>query len=91
MKMPLTPDSITNEEIIQTFQEAVNDIAVMISKLEDHIGHFEAIEEITQDNCDPSYEGHLAAEALGKVLATCVIYAKDYKDEPFINKNLKDK
>ena len=43
--MPLTYDTITNEEIIQVFKDASIDIAQMISKLKDHLGHFERIEK----------------------------------------------
>lgn len=89
--MALTPDSITNAEIIQTFQKAAEDIAEMISKLELHIGHFEAIENITKDNGDPTYDGQEAVRALGRVLSSCIIYAKEYREDPYENPNLDPK
>lgn len=89
--MALTAESITNEEIIQTFQKAAEDIAEMISKLELHIGYFESIENITKDNGDPTYDGQEAVRALGKVLSSCVIYAKEYREDPYVNPNLEKK
>lgn len=86
--MPLTPELITNEEIVQTFQKAAEDIAEMISKLDLLIGHFESIENITKDQGDPVYDGEEAVRVLGKVLASCVIYAKEYREEPYVNPNL---
>ena len=86
--MPLTYDSITNKQIVETFHEAANDIAEMISKLSDHVGHFEAIEQITRDNGDPSYQGHNAIEALGNLLSSCVIYENEYTKDPYNNPNL---
>lgn len=89
--MPLTYDTITNEEIIQVFKDASIDIAQMISKLKDHLGHFERIEDITLDNGDPAYTAHTALEALGDVLSACVIYADEYEKEPYKNPLLEKK
>ena len=87
--MPLTHNTITNEEIIASFKEAAIDIAQMISKLKYHVGHFESIENITLDNGDPAYTGHAALEALGEVLSACIIYADEYEKDPYKNPNLK--
>ena len=87
--MPFTFEDMKNEDIVAEFEEAANDIAGMISKLDEHIGHFEAIENITRDNGDPSMDGHTAMEALAKVLASCVLYANEYKADPYVNPNIK--
>lgn len=89
--MPLTPDLITNKDILDVYKEAAIDIANMISKLKDHIGHFESIENIILDNGDPSFTGHDALEALGNVLAAVVTYYSEYEKDPYKNPNLKGK
>ena len=89
--MPFTPDTITNEEIVQEFREAAVDIAQMISKLNEHRGHFERIQDITGDNGDPEFDASAALEKLALVLSSCVIYADEYEKDPFINKNLEKK
>lgn len=89
--MPFTPESITNEEIVKEYKEAAIDIAQMFSKLKDHLGHFERIEDITSDNGDPAYTAHAALEALGDVLSACVIYADEYEKDPYKNPFLENK
>ena len=78
------------KDIVDVFKEASIDIAQMIAKLHEHIGHFERIEDITLDDGAPSFTGHEAMEALGNVLASCVTYADEYEKDPYINPNLKE-
>lgn len=72
----------TNDQIIQTFSKAINDISIFISKLADYKRSFEYISEQTMDNADPECEAAECLEKLGVLLATLNIYKEEYTQDP---------
>ena len=70
----------TYEEIIDVYQNAANDIAQMVSKLNEWKGKFDSISDYTMDNMDPVCDAGDALEKLGLLLSSVVIYANEYKE-----------
>ena len=72
----------SNDDILKTFSEAINDTAVFISKLADHKRKFQYISEQTMDNADPECDAADCLEKLGVLLATLNIYKEEYTQDP---------
>lgn len=72
----------SNNDILKTFSEAINDTAVFISKLAEHKRKFQYISEQTMDNADPECDASECLEKLGILLATLNIYKEEYTQDP---------
>lgn len=72
----------TNKQILSTFESAIKDVSIFISKLVDYKGKFEYISNQTADNADPELEASECLEKLGVLLATLNIYHDEYSNDP---------
>lgn len=72
----------TNKQILSTFESAIKDVSIFISKLSDYKGKFEYISNQTTDNADPELEASECLEKLGVLLATLNIYHDEYTIDP---------
>lgn len=76
----------TNDDIVQTFDQASVKVAEFISVLNDLKGKFERISNQTMDNADPEIEAANCLEKLSVLLSTLVIYKNEYQTEPINEK-----
>lgn len=75
---------LKNEEIIETLEKGMSEVANFIDKLSELKRQFERISNITLDNADPACEAAETLERLAILLSTLVIYRNEYIADPFI-------
>ena len=69
------------KEIANRYDSFIIDLAQMTSKLGEMKNAFEFMSNETGDNGDPAMLAEEALAKVGELLASVVLYAKDYKDE----------
>lgn len=66
---------------VRIYHEKAGELAVMIGKLNDMRGQFEALMEETCDNGDPFFDTEYALEKMGVLLASVVTYEHEYEED----------
>lgn len=72
---------MTKKEISTEYSKASVKIAEMISVLSDFKNTFRMMSDEQKDNADPECDADDAIQALGKLLASVVIYADEYNEK----------
>lgn len=67
--------------VINFYQDTANQLAIMHGQLQEMQEHAEFWGEQMRDNADPASDLMDAMIALGKALASCVVYANEYEED----------
>ena len=68
------------EKCARIYHAKAGELAVMIGKIDDMKGQFEALMEETCDNGDPFFDASYALEKMGVLLASVVTYEHEYEE-----------